>query len=629
MELGWVRLDPGGLRVQVPRGSTLLEAAALAGVELRSGCGGQGSCGQCAVQVTGGWVRDGSGRRAPGPGAGWVLACQARVEGEVSVVIPDSSRLGEHRVLLDAGAFAPERAAAPPAESRAPRCGRAQLQLHPPTLQDSAADWTRLKEALRRKVPGQSLAVGLGALRQLAPALRAQGWQVTVTWVELDDRVEVVDISPGQQAASALGLAVDIGTTTVVVHLVDLISGAVLDREGSYNRQSRYGDDVITRIIYAAQEHQGLARLQEAVLESIHGNLARLAERNRVDPGDILLAAVAGNTTMAHLFLGLDPRNLRLEPYVPAACRFPPARARELGLGIRPDAWVLTVPAVSSYVGGDIVAGLLQAGLTAQDEVGLFIDIGTNGEMVLGNREWQVACACSAGPAFEGGGIGCGTRAMPGAIERVHVDKATGAVTVGTIPGAPPLGLCGSGLIDALAALRGAGIIDRAGRFQPQGGSSHLRRGELGPELVLVSAEHSGSGRDIVIGEADIENLLRAKAAVFAGIRTLLRAVEFDLGEVARIYVAGGFGNYLNVPGAIAIGLLPDVPLEKYVFLGNASVQGARSVLLSQKAGEEAYNLARSVTYLELGSDARFSEEFQAGLFLPHTHLEYFPSVRD
>jgi uncharacterized 2Fe-2S/4Fe-4S cluster protein (DUF4445 family) len=554
-----------------------------------------------------------------------VLACQARVEGDVSVLIPDSSRLGEHRVLLEAAALRP---AGEPRLDRAARCRRVQLRLDPPTLQDSAADWARLEASLRRAVPGKPITVGLGALRQLAPALRRGDWQVTVTLVELDDRVEVVDIFPGWDAPSALGLAVDIGTTTVVVQLVDLLSGEVVDREGSYNRQARYGDDVITRIIHAAHEDQGLAQLQEAALESINGNLARLLERNRVDPGDILLAAVAGNTTMAHLFLHLDPRQIRLEPYIPAACHFPPVRAREVGLGIRPDAWVLTLPAVASYVGGDIVAGLLSSGLTAQDEVALFIDIGTNGEMVLGNREWQVACACSAGPAFEGGGIACGTRAMPGAIERVRVDRTSGEVTVGTIPGQMPLGLCGSGLIDALAALREAGVIDRAGRFRP-GGHPRLRRGELGPELVLVSAENSGSGRDLVLGEPDIENLLRAKAAVFAGIRTLLRAVEFDLDAVARIYIAGGFGNYLNVPGAIAIGLLPDVPPERYVFLGNASVQGARLVLLSPEAGEEAAALARGVTYLELSSDVRFLEEFQAGLFLPHTNLAYFPSVRD
>jgi len=629
VELSSVRLHPGGRQARVPRGITLLAAAGLAGVELRSGCGGLGTCLQCRVQVKEGRVLPESGRPAPETAAGWVLACQARVDGDVAVVIPESSRLGEHRVLLDTGVAPAGITCGLPVPGYAPRCRRLQLSLEPPTLQDSADDWTRLGNRLRREVAGQALTVGPGALRQLAPALREGDWQVTVTWVELDDRAEVVQVSPGHHALPALGLAVDIGTTTVVVHLVDLLSGAVVDREGSYNRQSRYGDDVITRIIYAAGEDRGLACLQEAVLETINGNLARLAERNRIDPAEIVLAAVAGNTTMAHLFWGLDPRQIRLEPYIPAACHFPPARARELGLGIRPDAWVLTLPAVASYVGGDIVAGLLYAGLTAQDEVCLLIDIGTNGEMVLGNREWQVACACSAGPAFEGGGIGCGTRAMPGAIERVRVDAVTGEVTVGLIAGAPPLGVCGSGLIDALAALRGAGVIDRAGRFRPEGGAPGLRRGELGPELVLVPAEASGSGRDLVIGETDIESLLRAKAAVFAGIRTLLRAVEFDLGQVFRIYIAGGFGNYLNVPGAVAIGLLPDLPAEKYVFLGNTSVQGARLVLLSKEAGEEASALARNVTYLELSADVRFMEEFQAGLFLPHTNLSWFPSVRD
>ncbi|MEW6524364.1 MAG: ASKHA domain-containing protein [Bacillota bacterium] len=631
MERCSVLFFPDNVAAQVPPGTTLLRAAALAGLELKSGCGGKGTCGRCIVQVKQGRVRVADTGNLPKRKVreGYVLACCTYVEGNTVVEVPGDSRLIEHQVLVDSKEVLPETAPDVQLGDRlGPLCRQLQLQLDEPTLVENASDLSRLEARLRKEVPGKELSISLGTLQKLAQALREENWKVTVTLAEFDGRAEIVAVRPGHGQRQALGLAVDIGTTTVVVYLIDLATGVTMDMRGTYNKQSRYGDDVITRMVYATEEESGLADLHEAVLETINELVAKLVARNGVDPADILQVVVAGNTTMSHLFLGLHPRYIRLEPYIPTASQFPPVRAREVGLAINPEAWVLTFPAVASYVGGDIVAGTLYAGLTESDEVGLLIDIGTNGEMVLGNREWQVACSCSAGPAFEGGGITFGMRAMKGAIERVEVDPDTLEVSLSTVQNARPIGICGSGLIDCLATLRNAGIIDRAGKFQTDLNTPRLRHGETGPEFVLAWGRETECGRDIIITEPDVKNLLRAKGAVFAGIRTLLKAVDFDLDGVSRIYIAGGFGNYLNVRDSINIGLLPDVPAEKYAFIGNSSVKGARMALLSADTWRTAFEVARSMTYLELSADNVFMEEFFSGLFLPHTDLSLFPSVR-
>jgi uncharacterized 2Fe-2S/4Fe-4S cluster protein (DUF4445 family) len=622
---------PDNVAVQVEPGTSLLRAAAQAGLELKSGCGGKGTCGRCVVQVKQGRVRVADTGSLPQRKVreGHVLACRAYVEGNVVVDVPRDSRLIEHQVLVDTKELLTEVEPDTALGSEMkPLCRQVELELDRPNLVENASDLSRLSAHLRREVGGKELSIGLGGLQRLAESLRAEDWKVTVTLAEFDGRAEIVEVTPGHHGRRALGLAVDIGTTTVVVYLVDLKTGVTLDKRGTYNRQSRYGDDVITRMVYATEECRGLEDLRGAVVGTINEMVARLVERNRVDPNDILQVVASGNTTMSHLLLGLHPKYIRLEPYIPTATHFPPVRAREVELDINPEAWVLVFPAVASYVGGDIVAGTLYSGLTEGEEVALLIDIGTNGEMVLGNREWQVACSCSAGPAFEGGGITFGMRAMKGAIERVHVDPATLEVEYQTIHRAKPIGICGSGLIDCLATLREAGVIDRAGKFQTDLDTGRLREGDNGPEFVLAAGPETECGRDIVITESDVKNLLRAKGAVFAGIRTLQRAVDFDLAEVARIFIAGGFGNYLNVRDAVEIGLLPDVPPEKYAFIGNSSVKGARMALLSREVWRKAAELAGSMTYLELSADNTFMEEFFSGLFLPHTDLSLFPSVR-
>jgi uncharacterized 2Fe-2S/4Fe-4S cluster protein (DUF4445 family) len=628
-----VRFVPDDLTVRVPAGTSLRRAAGMAGIELKSACGGEGTCGQCLVRVL-----EGEGARFLGgnisPGRrreGYLPACRTVVEGDLVVEVPDFARLVRHRVLVDrirkGEVLAEEDTDVIGRFGLEPFLSRLTLKLDPPNLTENASDWTRLAAALRREAGDPELTVGtrLDLLRRLPKVLREGDWEATV-WLCGSDRparLEVVDVAPGVFGGPDLGLAVDIGTTSVVVHLVDLDRGATLATRGTFNRQSRYGDDVITRIIHASETERGLRELNEAVIETVNGLVDGLCLAADVRAADIRSVVAAGNTTMEHLFLGIPPDFIRLEPYIPAAVEFPVVTAGELGLAVNPAAQVRCVPSVASYVGGDIVAGVLATGLCDRDEVSLFIDIGTNGEMVLGNREWMVACACSAGPCFEGGGITHGMRAVPGAIEGLDIGPGY-EVRVETVGGEPPKGICGSGLVDALAKLKDAGVIDRAGKFQ-EVDTPRRRDGPDGAEFVLVTAEEGPV--EIVITEADVKNLIRAKGAVYAGIRSLLRAVDLETGDITRIDIAGGFGNYLNIRDAVRIGMLPDVDRSCYRFVGNTSVKGARASLLSRKAFETARSLARKMTYLELSAGSGFMDEFTSALFLPHTDLTLFPSV--
>lgn len=653
-----VTFVPDNLSVTVAPGTTLRRAAAMAGLELKSTCGGEGTCGLCLVKVIEGaeiGARFLGGNIAPKwRREGYLSACRTLVEGDLVVEVPDFARLARHRVLVDkirkGEILAEEETDVVARFGLDPLLRRITLRLDPPSLTENASDWARLAAALRRLAGDPSLTVGagLGFLRKLPKALREGDWEVTVWlrgWDEalaraaktagggngpaastLSDapaRVEAVDVASGKAAGPNLGLAVDIGTTSVVTYLVDLDRGVTLATRGTFNHQARYGDDVITRIVCATEEPKGLDQLHKAVVESINELVDGMCLVLDIRPREIRTVAVAGNTTMEHLFLKVPPDFIRLEPYIPAAIEFPIVPAGDLGLRVNPAAPVRCVPSVASYVGGDIVAGVLETGVADRDEVTLFIDIGTNGEMVLGNREWMVACACSAGPCFEGGGITCGMRAVPGAIERLEITPDFD-VRVETVGGDEAKGICGSGLVDALAKLREAGIIDRAGKFQKID-TPRLREGPDGPEFVLVW--RAAGQPEIVITEADVKNLIRAKGAIYAGIRSLLAAVDLGLGDISRIVIAGGFGNYLNVRDAVKIGMLPDVEPSRYRFAGNTSVKGARAALLSRRAFETARELASKMTYLELSAGQGFMDEFVSALFLPHTDLTQFPSV--
>jgi uncharacterized 2Fe-2S/4Fe-4S cluster protein (DUF4445 family) len=440
---------------------------------------------------------------------------------------------------------------------------------------------------------------------------------------------EVILLEPGQKITGPFAVAVDLGTTTLVVEIVDLSNREVIGHSSRYNPQMTYGEDVISRIIYAKNE-KSLKKLQREVVRAVEDMVKKVAKKNHVANDEINVFYVAGNTVMLHLFHGLSPSHIRMEPYVPVTNFSQWVRGDEIGFKAFSNAYVYALPCVASYLGADIVGGLLAAGMGKKGKLRLFMDIGTNGEMVLGNGDWFIGCSCSAGPAFEGGGVKHGMRVAEGAIEEVRIDPRTCEPELVTVGDKPPVGICGSGLIDLIAELFYCGLIDRRGRFHPTK-RRHLRvkEGESGFEYVIVQASESGTGEEIVITEADIDNLMRAKAAVFAGLRILVEESGVSFDEVEEFYIAGSFGHYIDVEKAVSIGLLPDLPREKFKFLGNTSILGARLVSLYRGNEGLTKEIASRITYLELARNSKFMDEYVSALFLPHTHLELFPSIKE
>jgi uncharacterized 2Fe-2S/4Fe-4S cluster protein (DUF4445 family) len=617
--------------VEVPTGTLIAEAARQAGLDLNVPCGGQGRCGRCAVIVREGAVRRRVTLRlsADDLAAGYALACQTVIEGDVTIEIPPQERI-ERRLTTEKSA---RRVQVPfDYEWRAHQpIHRYFAPLTPPTLDDQTDDWARLQRELARQHDLRGLTADLPALQKLGTTLRAADWSVTAVveidaWDRPDGPPRLIDILPGDQSEQNWGIAIDIGTTTVTAYLVDLLSGQVTAQAAEYNGQIARGEDVISRIIYASKG-DGLADLRRRVLDTINGLIAAVAQRQHIAPQAIHKATVAGNTTMIHLFLGVPPEPIRLAPYIPVVNDWPSLRAATVGLDICPTGTVDCLPGVASYVGADITAGVLSSGLADQEALTLFIDVGTNGETVLGSADWMLTCACSAGPAFEGAGVDHGMRATAGAIEEVWISSETFEPTYRVIGGEKPRGLCGSGLISLLAELFITGALDKSGNPKRDLGTVRVREGAHGMEYVVAWANETAHGHDIVLTKVDIDNLVRTKAAIYAGFSVLCDSVGMSMQDVERMLIGGSFGQYINVEKAIQIGLLPDLPWEKFQFLGNTSVLGAYRALLRRDERQRLADAAHKLTYVELSADNRFYEQFTSALFLPHTDLEQFPSV--
>ncbi|MDI7276046.1 MAG: ASKHA domain-containing protein, partial [Anaerolineae bacterium] len=617
---------------EVADGTRLSEAISQAGVALNLPCGGQGRCGRCQVIVREGSVRRRSELRLSRQqlSEGYVLACQSVVESDLVVEIPPQE--------IVAHAVASEKAAADVAMPEDARDWQVRpwvevlpVSVTPPSLDDNTNDLDRLQRELGLAHGVERTQVSLPVVQGLGRALRDAGWHVDVV-LERAGRAEdagvarLLDLRP-RGTGRLLGAAVDVGTTSNVVYLVDMASGRALDSASTFNGQISCGEDVISRIIYSRREG-GLAHLQQLVVGTINGLLEELLRRNGATPRDVVRLCVAGNTTMIHLFLGIDPQFIRLEPYIPTVNHPPPVRAAELGLLASPEAQVDCLPGVGAYVGADITAGVLSSEMYRTEKLTLFIDVGTNGEIVLGNADWLISCACSAGPAFEGAGVQSGMRAIPGAIDEVWINPQSFEPTFRTIGDLPPRGLCGSGLISLLAEMLVTGVVDKGGRLNRGLSTPRIRQGEHGPEY-LVAAADAGAGvpADVAISEVDIANLIRAKGAVYAGFSVLTRSVGISLADVEEVLIGGSFGRYINVEKAVLIGLLPDMPWERFRYLGNTSVRGAYQALLSPELRRQATEIARRMTYLELSADNSFMEEFTSALFLPHTDETAFPSV--
>ena len=503
-----------------------------------------------------------------------------------------------------------------------PLARRLAVALDPPSLQDTASDQERLTRSLTPWLGGQTPRYALPALRSLGRAVRADAWQAVVTVADLDGTPWVMAVQPGQSAGRCLGLAVDVGTTTVAAELVDLASGATLAAEQAYNGQRAYGADITSRLMQA-EKPGGVLALHDALLATLDGLTTALATAAGVERSDIHAVVCAGNTAMTHTLLGLDPSAIRREPYVPVTTVFPTVLARDAGLVLADDAVLACLPAISGYLGGDITAGLLATGIADGEALSLLIDIGTNGETVLGSCDWLMGCSGSAGSAFEGCGLEWGMNASPGAIERVWVED--GRIRYRTVADEPPRGICGSGLIEGLGNFVRAGIIDRAGKPNQQ--APGVRRGDYHLEVVLAEAGETASSRAIALRQPDIENLIRDKAALYAGSHILLSNVGLGFDDVEQVLIAGNFGHSLDIEQAVSIGLLPDIPRERIRFIGNSSLAGARLALLSGRARRRTQEIAASVTALELTVEPEYFDEYTAALFLPHTDLSLFPSL--
>ncbi|HIQ21426.1 MAG TPA: DUF4445 domain-containing protein [Planctomycetes bacterium] len=638
-----IRFLPDERETVVEDGTSLLEAARLANVYVGAICGGEGSCGKCRVIVRQGDVEGESTEYLTRDEIrrGYVLACQVFPRSDLVVEVPPESRLvgyeGIDRESERFRDFAHRGAEAPPAQLD-PVIEKFYLVLPEPTLDDPTADQERLLEAVAKR-RGGPLQMGLKVTRQLPRVLRrlqvrrsSWNWtwdgRVTAVVAPRSDVNELLDVEPGDTSDRNYGLALDIGTTTVVAHLVDLTTGTTREAAAKYNSQIRYGADVISRI-NAARRPGGAAAMHQAVVQDVETLIDDLVKRAQVGRKNIYCAVASGNTAMLHFLLGLEVDLIRLSPFVPAAVNPPPVRAAEVGLRIQPRGILYVMPMVGSFVGGDITAGILASGLHRGEELALLFDIGTNGEVVLGNRDFLVACSASAGPAFEGGSVSCGMRAASGAIDSVRIFHRNLAVSATTIDGAPPVGLCGTGLIDALSEMLMAGIVDRSGRFQVHRAPERFRTSpEDGrPEFILVPAHQSATGRDLVITQADVENLIRTKGSIYAAADSLVRAVGLSFQDIRKVYIAGAFGNRLNVTSCVSIGLLPELPGERIHFIGNSSVGGAKLAILSRRMLEEVHQIRERISYIELMVDPAYMEKFTSACFLPHTDAGRFPSV--
>jgi len=639
---------PDQKEVEVDEGTTLFEAAEEVGVYLNSLCGGEGVCGKCRVQITTGNVTVDKNSIAfftkEEIQKGYVLACQTRVKDNLEVVIPPESRLEEEQILagprLEAQKTWTEtspiaysksdwiclhRRPSDPACLFEPLVRKVYLELPEPSIEDNIPDSGRITRELEKKIKYPSVEAPLPCLQGLSIRLRRHEWKITATVARHNNIGRILQIEGGDTADKNYGVAVDVGTTTVVAQLVNLKTGQVIGVQGNHNLQAHFGEDVLSRIAFVCGKGS-LDVLQKAVIENINTLIQTSAQEKSINVEDITSVVAAGNTTMSHLLLGLMPCSIRDDPYVPTVDLYPQVLANGVGININPHGVLQVMPSVASYVGGDTVAGVLACDLANRPETTCLIDIGTNGEIVIGNNEWMLSCSASAGPAFEGGDTKCGMRAIRGAIQRVEINN--GRVVYETIGKAKPRGICGSGFIDLIYELARNKILDIDGKFKTSVQDKRIIEGDGELEYVVAFPEETETGQALVVAQTDIDNIMRSKAAVFAAIKCLIDYAGLTFDQLERIYVAGGFGSYLNVDKAIGIGLLPDIPKERVEFVGNSSLMGARMALISVHAFEEAASIAQGITNIELSAFAPFGEEYMAALYLPHINREFlFPSV--
>ncbi len=622
-----VLFKPDNKEITVSEGTTLLEAAVAADVPLNASCNGKGSCGKCKLILESGSIEsaDTPLLSTEEKENNYILACQTTVHGDISVRIPEET-LEKKLKIAGMGKEATDRLKGMVTKIT-PMLENFSLELAPPTLDDSISDLDRLIRGLSKSgCDTDRITTGLKVMRELAAAMRDENWKVSASVIKKRNSSEIVHVAPGNGGITSMGIAIDIGTTSIVVYLVDMADGSILAATSGHNRQSACGDDVINRIVCA--EKDGVKKLSRMGLATINGLINEAIESAGVKADRIDNVVISGNTTMTHLILKIEPRNIRREPYIPSVSAFPILKAGNIGLKVNPTAAVFVMPGPASYVGGDIVSGLIYTGFHREKALTLFIDVGTNGEIVLGNKDWLMTASCSAGPAFEGGGVRWGMRAEDGAIEKIAIDPETFVPTFSVVGDTQARGICGSGMIDLISEMLLTGIIAPNGNFNID--DTHPRITKDGDETayILAFAEETSVDKDILFMESDIDNIIRSKGAVYAGFKVLLNQAGFDFSMIDRIIIAGGFGQYLDLDKAIIIGLLPDIDKDKFKYIGNSSIAGAYLALLSEDFRKEAIDISNKMTYIDFSSNTQFMNEFTSALFLPHTNIEDFPSVK-
>ncbi len=633
-----IRFLPHNKEISVAEGQPLIRAAMEAGVHVNASCGGEGVCGKCRVIIEAGSVEGGITEKlsADEQKKGLRLACQSLITSDLTVRIPIESEVDASVLNMQA---TPRRTARIPEMDLeelkekglfVPPVEKIYLELPEPNAQDNLADVTRLVSYLKLKHDEHHLDVDLSVIRKIPDILRQDGFKITATLarsVHEDSKTRIINVQPGNATDRNFAVAIDVGTTTIYGQVIDLISGKVLSQYGEVNGQISYGEDVISRIVFA-EKPGGLNKLQEVVIKTINKVIEKIIKRAKIDPDEISTITLAGNTTMTQLMLKVNPRYIRRSPYVPASTLYPPFKAVDLGMALGDHVTALVYPAISSYVGGDIVAGVMGSGIYRAEELTLFMDIGTNAEIVIGNKDWLACAAASAGPAFEGGGITFGMRATKGAIEDFSLDPHTLEPMNITIGNVRPKGICGSGLITIVAVLFEMGVIDNLGKFDRDLDTDRIRENDGVYEYVLAWKDETQIERDVVLTEIDIDNLIRAKGAMYSGCMTLMSEVGMRIQDIEKIILAGGFGSYVDLEKAMTIGLLPETDLSKVVFVGNGSLMGAKMSALTNRIRRDVVEVTRKMTNFELSETISFMDNYVAALFLPHTDLDKFPKLK-
>ena len=621
-------------------GDNLLEVARSANVAIDAPCSGNGACGKCRVQLKSGALESKKTLHISDEEyqAGWRLSCCSKISADVNVLVPDIASAYKSRMKVADLSSKEEIAIFENAKSDIQLAGIelknslevVDVLMDVPSLDDTMPDNERLTRALRKYLNINRVRIPYVVLKKLPDVLRENNFAVKCVIRATSDDMYVYDIFGKDEDVVIGGLAIDIGTTTVSAVLINMENGEILAKSSAGNGQIRFGADVINRIV-ESQKPGGQKKLQDAVIkETINPMIHEMCKSAKFPKDHIYRMCVASNTTMNHLFAGINADPLRTEPYIPAFFKTNSLFASDVGVDINKDAHIIMAPNIGSYVGGDITAGTLVSQIWNRPEFSLFIDLGTNGELVFGNSDFMMSCACSAGPAFEGGDISCGMRATDGAIEACTIDKETMEPTYKIVgdPGTKPVGLCGSGIIDVISELYICGIINPKGKFIREG--KRIKHDKYGMgSYILAFEEEAGSVKDVEITEVDIDNFIRAKGAIFSAIRTMLTSLDFDVSMIDDVYVAGGIGSGINMQNAVNIGMFPDIPIEKFHYIGNSSLTGAYLMLLSTPAEKKTYELAANMTYMELSTVPIYMDEFVGACFIPHTDTSMFPTVME